>query len=284
MRPARGARYDCPIDEATFWVIDLEMTGTDPTKDHVCEVGLVVVERGRVVDEATWLVRAPVPVGDSQAIHGIDDAMLATAPTLDEVGAALEARVERSDAFLVGHRVDFDLSFWRPPLPPLATWRDAPAELDGVAVLDTWRLAQRALDVGSVSLRSLAERLDLPRPNHRALPDARATEALFRHLVAELAPATVGDLAIAQRLGTKAHMRDDIARLLRHAHAQGEVVELVYRVPGRKARHGRAQVRSITPPHCEVVWLEVDGVPLARPEVKLLRGDRIVRAGQPAPG
>ena len=171
-----------PLAETTFCVVDLETTGGSPFTCAITEVGAVKVRGGEVLGEFQTLVnpREPIPTFIAM-LTGITDAMVVTAPPLEEV---LPSFLEfAGDAVLVAHNAGFDTRF-------LAT----SAERLGYRKLEnpvvcTVRLARRLVrdEVPNLRLATLAKAMRSPtEPNHRALADARATTDVL-HALLELA-------------------------------------------------------------------------------------------------
>ena len=138
----------------------------------------------------SWLVRPQRPVTDRViAIHGITNEQLAVCPRFEDI--AHEVREILGQFSIVGHRVHVDREVIGRKLP---SWSPA-------AMLDTWRLARRALPgINSYSLRSLTEHFDISvdamGPAHRALPDAYAAAGLFLKLMETIDPE--GAMTVAQ--------------------------------------------------------------------------------------
>lgn len=178
-----------PIPEATFTVIDLEMTGMEPSRTGIIEIGAARVHGGRVVEEYQQLVNPgvrlpPFIVG----LTGIDDAMLADAPAIGEVWPAFREFV--GDSVLVAHNAAFDIACLNRTSLQL-TGREL-----GNEQLCTLKLARLLLpDLGKRGLDALAGHFGIPQSDrHRALGDVRVTvEVLFR-LVEELAGRGIGRL------------------------------------------------------------------------------------------
>ena len=172
-----------PLIALDAFVIDSETTGLDPAKAHIVEIGAVPLKLGRL-DEAAALRRlinpgVPIPVTAS-AIHGIDDAAVATAP-----GFALawpEFIEAIAGAVLIGHTIGFDLAVLkreceRSRLP----WIHP-------RTLDTALLAQVAEPhLGGYTLEHLASWLGISvAGRHSALGDAILTARIFLALIPKL--------------------------------------------------------------------------------------------------
>ena len=179
MRPLAGWRTgdDVPVALSQLVAIDLETTGFDPTRDRIVEIGAVRLERAAdgslapgarfatFVDPGRELDRAIT------RLTGIRDADLSGARAPADAVAALDAFA--GGACLVGHNVDFDLSFLeRAGLQP------------GRASLDTVELASIVWPrASSYALQRLAADLRIDAgAAHRALDDALTCAALLAEL------------------------------------------------------------------------------------------------------
>ncbi len=92
--------------------LDVETTGTNAVYDRITEVGLIEVERGRVVSEWSALVNPGVRIPSViQAMTGITDDMVALAPAFEDLAPQLLARLEGK--LLVAHNARFDYGFLR---------------------------------------------------------------------------------------------------------------------------------------------------------------------------
>jgi len=223
------------VDDAPLCFVDLELTSLDPEAGEICELCLIRA-RGREEREAlVSLVRPSRGVGESRAYHGLDDEALARAPSF----AALAPRVASllDGAVLVGHAVGHDAEFLRVELGRAGLTASAEGEIDTLA------LARRAFGFRSNKLGALAAELGIPHARaHRAEDDARATMALFFRLVAELEPATLGDLS-AVKVGGRA-ARPDVVDACRAAVGAAPLA-LRYRRSGRSAEELRFVVTAV---------------------------------------
>jgi DNA polymerase-3 subunit epsilon len=157
---------------AEFVVLDVETTGLQPSRQRIIEIAIVRFSGGAEMNRWETLCspgrRVPAYI---TKLTGIDDDLLKDAPPFEAIA---ETAIELlTNAVIVGHNVEFDLSFLN-------------AELDRVGRtqlvndrLDTLALATRLLPgLRKPTLTALAERLGLsvqPRARHRAGPDALLT-------------------------------------------------------------------------------------------------------------
>lgn len=157
-----------------FAFVDVETTGVDSSA-RVVEVAVQVVDLGRVVSCFESLVDPGVPIPPfATAIHGIDDAMVAHQPTLDELAPALAERC--GGAVIVAHNASFDRRF----LPFLA------AQPSACSLRLATRVVPEAPNHRNQTLRSffdVSDPLLRGRKAHRALADVVVTRHVFFHCI-----------------------------------------------------------------------------------------------------
>jgi DNA polymerase-3 subunit epsilon len=191
-------------------VFDTETTGLEPERgDRIVSLAGVRVRRGVVRAGETFdaLVNPGRPIPDAVTrIHGITDAMVASAPPIDVVLPAFVAFA--AGGVLVGHQVWFDLRCLgieteRLRLPPLGVTH---------AVLDTLALSEAVHGpLPGHGLDVVAARLGVTvRARHSALGDALATAEVFVRLLELLRRreiVTLGQaLAVMRRPGAAARV------------------------------------------------------------------------------
>ena len=191
-----------PISAERFAVVDVETSGLSVRRDHVLQVGVVVVDgAGTVLDRWSSLL-APrhrwwFRVGPTR-LHGIHRRDVRKAAPAAEVLAELRRRMD--GARFVAHNASFDVAF----LTKAAAVHGVPLSMDDP--LCTLRMS-RALDPE----RQLSHRLGdlcgrygitLVWP-HDALADADATAAVLPHLLAAHGVISVDQLPALAALGTR---------------------------------------------------------------------------------
>ena len=162
---------------STIAVIDFETTGVSPGQGaRATEVGIALLERGRIVDRFQGLMNAGVPIPPFIVqLTGITDAMVAAAPPAAQVMA--EAARFVGDRPLVAHNAGFDRKFWADELARAGLPAPHPF---ACTVMLSRRLYPR---LPSHRLGALVDHFGLPRTGdaHRALADAEmAAELLAR--------------------------------------------------------------------------------------------------------
>jgi DNA polymerase III epsilon subunit family exonuclease len=190
------------LEELTCVVLDAETTGLRPAAgDRVVSLAAVRVRGGQVrqaeVFDALVNPGRPIPAASTR-FHGITDAHVAAAPSLDQVLPAFLAFA--GEAVLVGHEVSFDLHF----LDREATRLGLPRLSRAHPVLDTLALSRAVHPVWpDHHLDAVAARLGVAvRGRHSALGDALATAEVFVRLLALLrrrGVATLGQALDAAR-------------------------------------------------------------------------------------
>ena len=163
--------------DTVYASIDLELTGFDPTKDEILEIGFVffrLADSGPVIIEEWSQVCRP-----AQEVHakilgltGISREELADAPKLSEIRDFVQEKL--ASATLVGHGVALDIRF---------------LEAFGIKLsgrhIDTLDLVQFILPTHhSYNLENLMHTFEVPhREAHRALADCRATIIVLERLM-----------------------------------------------------------------------------------------------------
>jgi len=175
---------DFPAD---YTIIDLETTGFSPKYDSIIEVSALKIRNGEISDSFSSLVKPYDEIDDFiTGLTGIDDDMLSTAPTPEEIFPAV--RDFLGDDIIVGHNVNFDINF-------LYDWFEIilkqPFTND---FIDTMRIAKKVLpELEHHRLDDLAEKFELgAREWHRALGDCELTFKCFCRLKEHVF--SVGDL------------------------------------------------------------------------------------------
>ena len=157
----------------SYVAIDIETTGLDPQRDAIIEIGALRFNERRIEGEWSTLVNPGrhIPAFIT-GLTGIDDAMVRQAPGLREIAHELEAF--SGDVPVIGHNVRFDLSF----LSKAGLLRTN-------QVIDTYELAAVLMpSAPRYNLGSLGGQLGVLLPaTHRALEDARVTQAVFLRLL-----------------------------------------------------------------------------------------------------
>jgi DNA polymerase-3 subunit epsilon len=101
---------DTDWKQSSFVAIDLETSGSLPIGDHICEIGAVKWENGKVVDEFQTLIKPPVVMSDFIiGIHNITNEMVKDSPLIEDKIHDLHKFIQGS--YLVAHHAPFDIGF-----------------------------------------------------------------------------------------------------------------------------------------------------------------------------
>ncbi|SUX53728.1 3'-5' exonuclease [Chromobacterium vaccinii] len=159
-------------------VIDFETNGASPGRDcRATEIGVAMVEDGRVVDRFQSLMNAGVWVPPMiERLTGISNAMLKDAPPADQV--MCDAARFVGDAPLAAHNASFDRKFWDYELGLLGLAR---RQDFACTLMLSRRLLPQAPDHKLGTLARWASLPDTGRA-HRAMADAE----MAAHLMALL--------------------------------------------------------------------------------------------------
>ncbi|MFN6926169.1 MAG: exonuclease domain-containing protein [Tabrizicola sp.] len=187
LSPARTDRLaEARLDRLTYVVFDSETTGLNPRQgDEIVQLAAVRIVNGRRVDGEVFdtLVNPgrPIPAVSTE-VHGITDAMVADAPSVEEVVRRFHKFAE--GAVLIAHNAPFDMEFLRRVEGRLGLTFDMP-------VLDTVLLSAVVYGQHEThSLDALTHRLGITIPEearHTAIGDTLATADAFLKLMPMLA-------------------------------------------------------------------------------------------------
>lgn len=174
-----------PKFTSEFVGLDLEATDLSPERGGIIEIGAVRWKNGKEVAEFQTFIDPGTPIPPIiTSITNIRDQDVHGQPKFEDVKDDLKKFI--GDAPIVGHNIQFDITFLRSQGLPLDN-----------QLFDTWKIATLMLPkASSHSLEALAQDLQLNHPEaHRALHDARVGAELLMYLadkVAELDPITSG--------------------------------------------------------------------------------------------
>jgi DNA polymerase-3 subunit epsilon len=163
--------------DAAFSVIDVETTGQSGTESNIMEIGIVRIEKRRIVDRYHSLIRPPVGIPPFiSKMTGLTQDDLADAPVFSEI--AHEVRERLAGTFLVAHNVQFDYAALKAEFLRLG-------EHFYMDRFCTVALARKFLPgLRRHNLDAVCEKLGIPvQSRHRALGDAEAAAAVFLHFL-----------------------------------------------------------------------------------------------------
>ncbi len=160
-----------------YAVVDIETTGGYAAAGGITEIAIVIHDGEKVLDFYESLVNPHMPIPYFiQRLTGIDDSMVAFAPSFEEIAARVHELLE--DKVFVAHNVNFDYSFVKYHLDC------AGYELNNKK-LCTVRLARKVMPgLNGYSLGKLTQQLGITHTQaHRAGGDALATADLLKLLI-----------------------------------------------------------------------------------------------------
>jgi len=180
--------------------LDIESTGLDPEKDAILEIGAIRFEGKRIEAEWSTLINPGrrVPPFITQ-LTGITDNMVRSAPGIKEVLGTLADFA--GGAPILGQRIGFDLAFLR-----------RQGLFKNNESIDTYDMAAVLLPRAErYNLAALGQQLNIPLPaTHRALDDARVTQAAYVQLYERMLDLPIELLAELARLGEEQSWRGDL--------------------------------------------------------------------------
>ena len=186
---------DRRLTDLSYTVFDTETTGLDPSAgDEIIQIGATRIVNGRLlrqegfeqlVDPQRFISPASIP------IHGIEQAMVAGQPTIDQVLPAFHAFAQ--DTVLVAHNAAFDMRFLQLKEHSSGVCFDQP-------VLDTLLLSALVHpNQASHALEAIAQRLGVAVvARHTAMGDAIVTAEVFLKLLPLLAEKGIHTLGQAR--------------------------------------------------------------------------------------
>jgi DNA polymerase-3 subunit epsilon len=193
-----------PWDSVTYWALDLETGGLDPSSDPILAVGMVPVRGGgiRLGESFSTLVRPEEASDidpDSIRAHHLLPGDVREAPPISAVLAEVDRRV-REGALLV-HQAALDVPFLRRAYRRAGLRWPSPPVIDTVALLLKAAKRARFLDPDApehepeLNLAKARRRLGLPDyGSHDALTDAVSAAELFLVLRKQVGARTLRDV------------------------------------------------------------------------------------------
>lgn len=160
-----------------YAIVDIETTGGHASANGITEISVYVHDGNRIIRHFETLINPMQPVPKFiTSLTGIDNAMVADAPTFNEIADVLFDMLENN--IFVAHNVNFDYSFVK------HQFKQAGYNLTAKK-LCTVRLGRKVFPgLHSYSLGNVCRALKIPVENrHRAGGDAKATVKLFEMML-----------------------------------------------------------------------------------------------------
>lgn len=157
----------------SFVVVDIETTGLSFVGgDKITEIGAVRIIDGKIVDKFQTLINPEQSISrEITDLTGIDDSMVANAPTFDKVIPDFYKYCYGS--IIVAHNIEFDYKF-------IKFMAQESGYVFKNAGIDTLAFSKEALPrMKNYKLNTVCGYFDIQFLHHRALSDAHATAQLF---------------------------------------------------------------------------------------------------------
>lgn len=159
-----------------YAVVDLETTGPNPQRDKIIQIGIVLIDNGKITDQFAQDINPecmlPIHIAN---LTGITDKQLKSAPLFEEVAPLIYALIQ--DRIFIAHNINFDYQFLK--------YHFAQAKIDfdenGIDTVELTQILYPTLE--SYRLEDIAKVFELDHSNsHQADSDAYATAALYLKL------------------------------------------------------------------------------------------------------
>ncbi len=168
-------------DGGRLVVLDTETTGTNVLRDEIIQIYAIEVVDGKPGKDFHYFLKNSIPVGASEAVHGISDDFL------KENGKDPKWVMQELQKFIgkdapIGHNVNFDLSIIKENGKRLGI------DFNFKEYYDTLDIAKRVVQSENYRLNTLATMFNLSSATHDAKDDVLATVGLLGVLVGKLKP------------------------------------------------------------------------------------------------
>ncbi|MCJ7552410.1 MAG: GIY-YIG nuclease family protein [Ignavibacteriaceae bacterium] len=176
-----GNYTNIPVEDSAFTVIDVETTGLSATKNKVIEIGMVRVEKMKIVSRFQSLINPQTYIpGFISQFTGISNDDVSDAPLFEDLADEILSFTENS--ILTAHNLPFDYSFLK------NEFKLCGYETPQFQTLCTLKLSRRIFPfLKSRSLGSVAMHLKIKNSDaHRALADAETTARILIKLTKQL--------------------------------------------------------------------------------------------------
>lgn len=157
----------CEKAPSEFTVIDFETANKSP--DSVCQIGLVTVEGGRIINEQAFLIRPPYRKFIFSEIHGITYEDVKDAPTFGELWSKIKNFIEGRT--IAAYNLAFD---WRCLTSTMSYYGLGRPSCEAFDVMANVKQID-TIDFENHKLITIAGTLGLKHNPHDALSDARVT-------------------------------------------------------------------------------------------------------------
>jgi len=160
---------------ANFVSLDVETTGLG-SGDKIVEIGMVKFENHKPADQYQTLINPGFPIPKAAIkVHGITDAMVATAPDFSVCIDGINNFI--GDYPIVGHNINFDFRLMK---------QSGHKGFPENKVFDTLSIARKTIEAENNKLDTLCRHFQIERDQaHRSISDCFDTAKLFQCLFEE---------------------------------------------------------------------------------------------------
>jgi len=168
-----NTNFFTPYQEQKYCVIDIETNGSKPDKSQIIEIGAIMVQNGKIIDQLETFVECAYLPEHITKITGIEPNDLKGAPS--RKAALMMLREFMQDAVFVAHNANFDYSFLNASFNRFALGNI------GNQMLCSIELAKRTFPSQKYGLAYLIDFLGIKTASHhRALSDATCANIVMQ--------------------------------------------------------------------------------------------------------
>ena len=164
------------MEDLSFCIFDLETTGSNHKFDKIIDIGLVRLEKLKIVEEKSFLINPEIPIpGFIQRLTNIVQADVEKAYRIEDV---IEEIIDFiGDSILVAHNISFDVPFLNSVLQRLNL-----GPLSNKTLCTNMMTKCLIPNLLNSNLNYMSEIFNLPHKHaHQAQEDARASALLLQH-------------------------------------------------------------------------------------------------------
>ena len=161
-----------PTKIQSFTAIDFETANYH--RNSACQLGVAVVEAGKIVHSQSWLIKPPSPLFVFTYLHGIDYTMVKHQPTFGELWPSVRHYIE--NRIIAAHNATFDISVL------VAALNHYGLRVPQFQVIDSLTIARRTWpELPNHKLDTVARLLSCDLQHHDAKSDAVACAQIVLH-------------------------------------------------------------------------------------------------------
>ncbi|MCR5596281.1 MAG: PolC-type DNA polymerase III [Lachnospiraceae bacterium] len=200
------------IASSTYVVFDLETTGFSPVNDRIIEIGAVKIKDGEVIDRFSSFVNPEIPIPFRiEELTSINDNMVIDADKIDVALPKFLEFIGDNETVLVGHNVEFDVSFIREKMKTVLGLDFDYTYVDTLGIARAFLTGHKKYTLDAVA-KMLNVNLD---HHHRAVDDAECTALIYLKLMDIIAGNGIKDF---QGLNDYAAQGTDVIKGLKTYH------------------------------------------------------------------